>query len=159
MRRLIALPMMLVAVMTGAAAAPPARSALLGDWQFDAAKSSFSGAIPYRSARISFTQVRSRIRVVEDIVEGTAVTLHFGYVDTHDGRSVVVTGNPFYDTESTRWIDRSTAVRTERRAGKIIGTTTMKVADDGASYAATASRTLPSGRLYTSVIVWNRLSR
>ncbi|MEP7311570.1 MAG: hypothetical protein ABI859_03230 [Pseudomonadota bacterium] len=138
-------------------AAQPGAHQLLGHWRYDAAKSSFSGAIPYQSAEISYTRTARGIHVVQDIVEGTSSKLHLEYLDTRDGRPAKVAGNPFYDSESTQWPDVRTAVRSELRAGKLIGTTTMKVADDGRTYTATASRTLPNGRIYSSIIVWYRL--
>lgn len=131
---------------------------LLGHWRYDASKSVFSGAIPYRSAEITYARVPLGIHVVQDIVESTSTRLHFEYVDTRDGHSAKVTGNPFYDSESTQWLDAHTAVRSEMRAGRVTGTTTMKVADDGKTYTATASRTLPNGRIYNSVIAWIRVS-
>jgi hypothetical protein len=139
-------------------AAQPVAHQLLGHWRYDAAKSSFSGAIPYQSAAISYTRTPHGIHVVQDIVEGTSTRLHFEYVDTRDGRPARVTGNPFYDSESTQWPDPRTAVRSEMRAGKVTGTTTMKVAADGKTYTATASRTLPNGRIYDSTIAWYRVS-
>ncbi|MEO7775154.1 MAG: hypothetical protein ABIT36_02500 [Steroidobacteraceae bacterium] len=138
------------------AAQPPVHG-LLGHWRYDAAKSSFSGAIPYQSAEISYTRTPLGIHVVQDIVEGTSSKLHFEYVDTRDGRAARVKGNPFYDSQSTQWPDARTAVRSEMRAGKITGTTIMKVADDGNTYTATSSRTLPNGRTYNSIIAWYRL--
>jgi hypothetical protein len=129
--------------------------AFLGSWQFDAAKSTFRGAIPYESATYTFQDTRDGVHVTAHLLEAGRV-LHFEYTDRQDGTFVPVTGNPFYDSESTAWKDARTATRTERRAGKVTGQTTMTVAPDGKSFTASASRTLPDGRLYESHIVWNR---
>ena len=96
------------------------------------------------------------MQVVVDIVEATGLALHFEYCDAGNGSYVPVTGNPFYDNESTAWVDRLTARRTERRGEAVTGTTVFKVAADGKSYVTTASRTRPDGKLYTSVIHWKR---
>jgi hypothetical protein len=136
--------------------APKDAGALLGTWNFDASKSIFQGAIPYRSATYTFANTSNGVHVVANILEGRNQTLRFEYVDRMDGTFVPVTGNPFYDSESTVWKDAFTAERTERRAGKVTGATVFKLAQDGRSYTATASRTLPNGTVYTSVIAWNR---
>lgn len=133
--------------------------ALIGEWEFDPSQSVFIGAIPYREAQIAFRRTTECIEVKQRILEGTARELKFSYCDRHSGERVPVIGNPFYDGESTLWADERTAIRTEYRGEKISGTTTMIVAADGNTYTATASRTLPNGKLYTSKIVWKRVKR
>ncbi len=130
--------------------------ALLGKWQSVPSESHFEGAIPYNSATYTFKRSQDGLHVAAEIFEANIV-LRFSYLDLEDGTFVAVTGNPFYDSESTTWTDENTAVRTERREGTITGATTFTVAPDRQSYSATASRTLPTGGLYTSVIVWKRI--
>lgn len=141
------------------AAEPTARDALLGQWIFDASRSTFDGAMSYRSGKYTFTRTPEGVRVLAEIVEANGQLLRFEYLDREDGGFAPVSGNPFYDSQSTTWIDSRTAVRTEQRQGEVTGTTTFSVAADGLSYAARASRRLPNGRLYTSVIYWNRVQR
>jgi hypothetical protein len=151
---------LLAAADSGLAAkvGPPDNArALLGAWSFDPAKSSFVGAIPYRSGTYTFKNTPEGLHVIAHIIEGTGKTLHFEYIDPLQGGFVPVRGNPFYDSQSTRWTGPRAATRTERRGEQNTGATTMTVAADGKTYTATSSRTLPNGRVYTSVIVWNRL--
>lgn len=144
-------------MVTVSAATPKGAGTLLGSWQFDPTKSSFRGAIPYRSATYTFKDTDDGVHVIAHIIEGANRTLHFEYVDRMDGTFVPVVGNPFYDSESTVWKDAYTAERRERRGDEVTGTTVMTVAKDGRSFTATASRTLPRGGVYTSTIVWNRI--
>lgn len=138
--------------------AAPRKTPLTGTWRYDPAKSVFSGANPYKTAMASFTPVKEGTKVVIDIVEGRDIRLHIEYVDPEDGTVVPVVGNPFYDSESTVWVAKNVARRTERRGGKVTGETTMTVAVDGRSYVATSSRTRPDGKLYTNKIHWDRIS-
>jgi hypothetical protein len=147
----------LVALLTTLASpAHAASDALLGQWVFDASRSTFDGAMPYRSGRYTFTRTAGGVHVLAEIVEANGQLLRFEYLDREDGSFVPVSGNPFYDSQSTAWVDSRTAVRTEQRQGQVTGTTTFSVCADGRSYSARASRRLPNGRLYTSVIFWNR---
>ncbi len=151
---LLALPLLI------AAAAPnhgSPRNALIGTWKCDPSKSTFNGAMPYRSATSKFASLEQGTHVTVDIIEANGVALHFEYRDAHDGVFVPVHGNPFYDNQSTTWLDKLTAQRTERRGDKVTGTTIMTVSADGESYVARASRTRPDGKLYTSVIHWDRV--
>jgi len=96
--------------------------------------------------------------MVSAIVSANGAVFHFEYRDPQDGSDSPVSGNPYYDSESTVWRDERTAIRTERRAGKVIGETTFAVAKDGRSYTASSSRTTPEdGHLYVSFIRWERV--
>jgi hypothetical protein len=145
-------------MLAGAAASAvvDGRHALIGTWRFDPTASRFDGGVPYESATARFIATPSCIHVAVEIVEGRGRRLRFEYCDATDGTYVPVRGNPFYDSESTQWPDRRTAVRTERRGAQVTGTTAMSVAADGRSYTATSSRLRPDGVRYTSVIIWRR---
>ena len=151
---------LLAAPLLIASGAPPdggsPHNALTGAWECNPSKSTFKGAMPYRSATSKFVAVDGGTHVTVDIIEANGVALHFEYRDAHDGVFVPVIGNPFYDNQSTIWLDKHTARRTERRGETVTGTTIMTVAPDGMSYVARASRTRPDGKLYTSVIHWDR---
>jgi hypothetical protein len=141
----------------GAAEQP---AAWLGTWDADIAHSTFKGRAPYRSGTMAVTAEGGMTHVVCDVVTANGAAFHFEYRDPQDGTDVPVTGNPYYDSESTVWTDLFTATRTERRRGEIIGKTIFVVAPDGMSYTATSSRTTPEdGHLYTSVILWKRRAR
>lgn len=147
----------LLLAATLSSAEPQRGHHLLGAWQFDPAASRFDGGVPYRSGVARFTATPSCIHVEVDIVEGRGQRLRFEYCDPGDGSFVPVRGNPFYDSQSTRWPDARTAVRTERRGAQITGTTRMSVSADRQSYVATSGRIRPDGVPYTSVIVWRRI--
>jgi hypothetical protein len=159
MKRRLLFASMLLAVVLDCAnvrADDPGRNPFLGTWEYDAARSSFVGRAPYRSARLSFTAVREGTRVVADIVVASGELFHFEYSGPEDGTFVAVSGNPYYDSAATVRSDARTVVRTERREGKVIGSTTMQVSEDGRSLTASGRRTVPDGGLYTSVITWRR---
>lgn len=132
------------------------RDLFIGKWQYDGTQSSFVGRAPYQGATISFTRFKDGAHVVEDVIVASGAKFHFEYRDPGDGSIVQVVGNPYYDTQSTVWVDDDTCIRTERRGGKVIGVTTMTLAKDRASFTASARRIVPEGHLYTAVVVWRR---
>src|SRR5262245_61704623 len=134
--------MTMFATMTLAAA--PAPSPLLGTWQADVSHSSFQGRAPYRSGTMTFSAVAgAKVRVVADVATASGVPFHFEYEGAEDNTVVPVSGNPYYDSASNAWTNDRTLTRTERRAGKVTGTTAMEVAPDGKSFTAKGQRLTP----------------
>lgn len=157
--RCTALAICSLLVIGSASAAGQTHDALLGKWEADIAHSTFVGRAPYRSGSMTISRdAKSLVHVVADVVTASGAPFHFEYASKEDGTVVPVAGNPYYNEASTTWTDARTAVRSELRAGKVIGTTTMVIAPDGKSYTADSKRTTPEdGHLYTSVIVWRRV--
>jgi hypothetical protein len=134
-----------------------ARDRFTGGWRYDGTQSSFVGRAPYQDATIRFTPFGGGAHVVVDVTVASGAKFHFEYRDPGDGSIVQVVGNPYYDSQSTIWVDDDTCIRTERRGGKVIGVTTMTLAQDRASFTASSRRIVPEGRLYTAVVVWKRI--
>lgn len=139
-------------------AGPQKRTPLAGTWQADVAQSKFVGRLPYRSGTMTFSAAPDgEVHVVSEVVTANGALFHFEYKGAEDGTPLAVTGNPYYDSAALTWKDAHTLVRTELRAGKKIGTTTMTVAPDGKTFTAKSARTTPEdGHLYTSEILWRR---
>lgn len=141
-----------------ASAAPPSPSPLLGKWEADVTQSTFQGRSPYRTAHMTFSAAGAdRVRVIVDVVTASGVPFHFEYEGREDDTVVPVKGNPYYDSASNVWKNERTLKRTERRAGKVTGTTVMEIASDGKSFVAKAERLTPDGVNYVTFIVWKRV--
>jgi hypothetical protein len=141
-----------------APAATQTRTPLAGTWQADVAHSKFIGRQPYRTGRMTFVpEPGGQVHVIADVVTANGALFHFEYSGPEDGTELAVTGNPYYDHAAIAWTDARTMVRTELRAGRKIGTTTMTLAPDGKTFIAKSSRTTPEdGHVYTSEILWKR---
>ena len=136
----------------------PQHRSLLGTWQIDPSTSHYKGRAPLQSGTMRFAAVsKGAVHVICDVLTASGIRFHFEYEGAEDGSVHRVTGNPYYDSESTAWSSPDTAVRTEIRAGKVTGSSTMTLAADGKSFTAVSKRSAPEdGHLYTSTIVWKR---
>lgn len=154
----------LMPAITTAAAAPsiartaPQHRTLLGTWQIDPSASRYKGRPPLKHGILRFEALsQGAIHVTCDVTTSSGIPFHFEYQGLEDGSVHPVSGNPYYDSESTAWSAPGTATRTEIRAGKVIGSSTMILAADGQSFTAVSQRSAPEdGHLYTSTIVWKR---
>lgn len=139
------------------AALAVAHASLLGTWEIDPSSSLYKGRAPLKSGTMRFEANPQGVHVVCDVITASGIPFHFEYQGHEDGSVHPVTGNPYYDSESTVWTDANTATRTEIRAGRVIGSSTMTLAADGKSFTAVSQRSAPEdGHLYTSTIVWKR---
>jgi len=137
----------------------PEHRGLLGTWKIEPASSQYKGRAPLQSGTMRFEATPQGIHVTCDVMTASGIAFHFEYQGREDGSVHPVTGNPYYDSESTAWSDSQTARRTEIRAGKVIGSSTMTLASDGQSFTAVSQRSAPEdGHLYTSTIVWKRVA-
>jgi hypothetical protein len=137
----------------------PQHGSFVGTWQIEPLSSQYKGRAPLKSGTMRFEAAAHGIHVVCDVMTASGIAFHFEYQGPEDGSVHPVSGNPYYDSESTAWSDPTTAKRTEIRAGKTIGTSTMTLAADGKSFTAVSQRSAPEdGHLYTSTIVWKRVA-
>jgi len=146
-------------VASAASAASKGKSAISGIWEFDASQSTFTGRPAYKSARIVTTAVKGGSKFVGDFTLPDGKTFHVEYSGPADGSDIPVTGTPAFDSVTMIEPDKQTLIRTERRAGKVVGTTIVTVAKDGKSFSAAGRGTSSDGHQYTFTSVWKRVKK
>jgi hypothetical protein len=146
-------------VASGASAASKGKSVLAGAWEYDAGQSTFTGRPAYKSAKIVVTAVKGASKFVGDFTLADGKTVHTEYTGAADGSDIAVSGSQAFDSVTLLEPDSHTFIRTERRAGKVVGTTIATVAKDGKSFTATGRGTMPDGHQYTFSSVWKRVKK
>ena len=140
------------AVPIAAADADP----VVGTWQLNAAKSTFTSGPAIKSQTRTYSQSGSSITLVMKTVgaDGKEATTHTTY--QLNGKDFPVTGTPDYDSLAGKQVDSATAEFTLKKGGKTIGTTSRTVSKDGKTLTSKNKSTTASGEKSNYVLVFGK---
>jgi hypothetical protein len=126
---------------------------VVGTWQLNAAKSTFTPGPAPKSQTRTYSQSGPSITLVMKTVgaDGKEATTQTTY--QLDGKDYPVTGSADYDSLSAKQVNPRTATFTLKKAGKAIGTTTRTVSKDGKTLTSKMSATTAKGEKSESVMV------
>jgi hypothetical protein len=146
----------LALVLPAAFAAQPATDTSAGTWTLNIAKSTFGSRSPPKSETRIYTVTSKGTRVVieDEAADGTkskAETLL-----TYDGKPQMLSGNPDYDTVTTKRIDRYVTTADLLRSGKVIGTLRRVVSEDGKTLTMNIRLDKANGTTETAMSVYER---
>ena len=129
---------------------------VVGTWQLNVPKSTFSAGSAPKSQTRTYTQSGSSITLVMKTVgaDGKEATVQTTY--QLDGKEYPVTGASDYDSLTAKQVNPRTASFTLKRAGKAVGTTTRTVSKDGNHLTSKSSATSAKGEKSESVMVFDR---
>lgn len=158
MRKLIVLAAFaLVSAASGVViAGAPAADPVIGTWKLDAAKSTFTGGPALKSHTRTYSQSGQSIALVmkSTSADGKEVTTRMTY--QLDGKDHPVTGNPDFDSISGQQVDSNTARFTQKKGGKMVGTSDRTVSKDGKTLHVKTSLTTAKGENSESVLVLDK---
>jgi hypothetical protein len=147
----------IVAAASGVAiAAAPGSDPVVGTWQLDASKSTFTAGPAIKSQTRTYAQSGQSITLVMKTVgpDGKAVTSQTTY--QLDGKDFPVTGNPDYDSLAAKQVDSNTAKFTLKKGGKAVGTTSRTVSKDGKTLTSKSKITSAKGEKSENVMVFDK---
>jgi hypothetical protein len=129
---------------------------VVGTWQLNAAKSTFSSGPVLKDQTRTYSQSGDKITLVMKTVgpDGKEVTSHTTY--QLNGKDFPVTGTPDYDSLSARRIDSHTSEFTLKKGGQQVGTTSRTVSKDGKTLTSKMSITTAAGGKSDGVLVFDR---
>jgi hypothetical protein len=147
----------IVATASGVAfAAAPVPDPVVGTWQLNVSKSTFTSGPAVKSQTRTYSQSGQGITLVMKTVgaDGKEGTTHSTY--QLDGKDFPVTGNPDYDSLSAKQVDSNTAKFILKKGGKAVGTTSRTVSKDGKTLTSKIKMTTPKGETSESVMVFEK---
>jgi hypothetical protein len=149
-----------IAMISAAATAPMASAAesdpVVGTWQLNASKSTFSAGPAVKDQTRKYSQAGDKITLEMKTTgaDGKEVTTHTTY--QLNGKDFPVTGTPDYDSLAAKKIDANTAEFVMKKGGKEVGTTSRTVSKDGKTLTTKSKITTASGEKTASVMVFDR---
>ncbi len=138
---------------TGAAlAADP----VLGTWNLNVAKSTFSPGPALKSQTRSYAESAqgTMLTLKTTAADGKESTLTLTFKD--DGKPYAVSGNPDFDMVSVTRVDASTVHSSQTKGGATVGTGVRKVSKDGKTLTFSQKGTHANGVKYADVLVYDR---
>ena len=142
-----------LSVGQGVTVAQGVSDSALGAWTLNHAKSTFSGAVPYRRV--------TKFEVVGDAIKETTYTMSTNkpsvlveYTARFDGSDYPIS-NSILSTVSLRRVDDRTVERTGKIKGQVVETETRAVSDNGKVLTVTTKGNI-DGTEYSGVQVYDR---
>jgi hypothetical protein len=144
------------AILAIATSAASAADSVVGTWNLNVSKSTFSPGPPLKSQIRTYAESADGIvltlkTVAADGKESTA-SLTFKY----DGKPYAMSGNPDFDTVSVKRVDASTVNGTQMKAGVNVGTSVRTVSKDGKTLTFKQKGTHVGGMKYDDALVYDR---
>jgi len=157
MRELLVLAVLATVSATGggAIAQPAAPDPVIGTWQLNVSKSTYTPGPAPKSQTRTYSQYAQGIAVTIKTVgaDGKETTVQSTY--QLDGKDYPVTGTD-YDSLSAKQVDSNTANFTLKKAGKAVGTIRRTVSKDGKTLTLKSKRTTPKAEKSESVTVFDK---
>jgi hypothetical protein len=129
---------------------------VIGTWQLNVSKSTFTPGPAYKSQTRTYSQSGQSITVVIRTVRAdgkettTQITFH------PDGKDYPVTGNPDADSDSVKQVDSNTANFALKKAGKVVQSGSRTVSKDAKMLTMKSKGTTATGEMFDDVLVFDR---
>jgi hypothetical protein len=154
MQRVIILGLLSVlSVGQGVSVAQTVSDSALGAWTLNHAKSTFSGAVPYRRI-VKFEVVGDAIKETTYTMSTDKPSVVVEYTARFDGNDYPIS-NSLLTTVSLKRVDDNTVERTGKIQGQVVETETRTVSDNGKVLTVTTKGHRDAAE-YSSVQVYDR---
>jgi hypothetical protein len=128
---------------------------VVGTWELNLAKSTFTTAPPKSSTR-TYEAVPNGLKFVGREVDAAGQTVLGQWTAYYDGEDYPTTGSPHSDTISIKRIDSFTGESIQKKAGKVVTRNHRVISSNGKIMTLTAAGTDAKGQPFTNVLVFDR---
>jgi hypothetical protein len=138
------------------AAAADATDPVVGNWKLDVAKSKFSPGPAPKSQTRAYKATADGIDMTYTGVAADGSAVNGKSTFKYDGKDYPITGSADFDVLSLKRIDATTIESTQKKAGKVVGTTIRSVSGDGKVMTLKSKGTSAKGQAYDNVMVFDK---
>jgi len=132
-----------------------AADAFMGTWKLNEAKSKIGAGSP-KNTTVVYEAAGDSVKVTTDGTDGDGKPSHGVWTGKFDGKDYPVTGSPDFDTLSVRHADAYTTNGTQKRMGKVVGTSKRTVSKDGKTLTLAGKLTNAKGEETATTLVYDR---
>jgi hypothetical protein len=158
MRSLLVRALLGIVAATGgvAIAEAAAPDPVIGTWQLNVSKSTFTPGPAFKSQTRTYSQSGQSITAAIKTVhaDGKETTTQTTY--QLDGKDYPVKGSPDADSDSVKQVDSNTANFTLKKAGKVVQTGSRTVSNEGKTLTVKAKGITAKGEKYDNVLVFDK---
>lgn len=129
---------------------------IIGTWELNLAKSTYSPGPAPRSETRTFEAAGDAVRYTAKGIDAAGHPTLRQYTAKYDGKDYPATGNPDSDTIAWRHIDAFTAEHLQKQAGRVVIRSMRVVAKDGRTFTFTSKGTNAAGQTVSNVLVFER---
>jgi len=147
---------LLLTVASAAVAAAPAVDPVIGTWQLNVAKSTFSPGPAPKSDTRTYAATEQGIAMTWKNVGADGKEIVAKSTFKVDGKDYPLTGFANFDSLSLKQVDDLTVHSTQKKDGKVVGTTTRTVSKDGKVLTLKSKGTGATGVAYDNVMVYDK---
>ena len=145
-----------VAPISGSAQRPDLRRLVIGRWELNVAKSSFRPGPPPKSLTRVYEASGENVKYTDSLVDADGTADVSGWTGSYDGKDSPIAGSPDVDAQAIKASDPFRSTFTLKKAGKVVGTGTRVISQDGKVMTIRVKVTNAQGQTFTNVRVFEK---
>ena len=127
----------------------------MGTWKLNEKKSKIAPGAQ-KNLTVTYQSMLFQTKVTADSIDGKGNPVHSEWMGMFDGKDHAVKGSPNEDMRSYRKIDERTMEFTSKKGDKVMVQGRIVVAADGKSRTVTTDGTMPDGKKFHNVAVYDK---
>jgi hypothetical protein len=146
----------MLAVALPAVASSQAADPMLGTWELNVAKSTWTPGPAPKSDTRTYSAAPNGFKFVSKGVGADGKPTAVSFTVAFDGKFYPLTGNSSADSISAKRVDANTVESQLKKGNKVVSHATRVVAKDGKSFTTTTTGTDAAGKPTKSTTVWDK---
>ena len=141
---------------SGSAQRADLRRLVLGTWELNVAKSSFRPGPPPKSLTRVYEASGENVKYTDSMVAADGKTDVSGWTGSYDGKDSPVLDSPDVDAQAIKASDPFRSTFTLKKAGRVVGTGTRVISQDGKVMTIRVKVTNAKGQTFNNVRVFEK---
>jgi hypothetical protein len=129
---------------------------ILGTWELNTSKSTYSPGPPLKSQRRIYQRVGQGVKYTAATVQADGKSVTEEWTGTYDGKDYPITGVPDVDAQAVKALDALKSEFTMKKGAKVLRSGTRLLSNDGKVMTVTVRGTTANGEVVHNVLVFDK---